>query len=101
MKEVTSDSFLNSITAKDIHKYPKVVHGTYRNVMKTIIKQGLSRMKRNHVHFGTSDSVKGNLSGFRSNSELLVYLNLEEAINEGLKFWISENNVVLCPGNEK
>ena len=58
-------------------------------------------MRRNHVHFGISDSFKGNLSGFRSNCELLVYINLEKAIEEGLKFYISENNVVLCPGDEK
>ena len=101
MKEVASDSLLNNITLKDVHKYPKVVHGTYRKVMKPIIRQGLSRMRRNHVHFGTSDSFNGNLSGFRSNSELLVYLNLEKAIDEGLKFFISENNVILCPGDDK
>jgi len=101
MKKVTSESLLQSITSKDIWKYPKVVHGTYRKVLKPIIKQGLSRMRRNHVHFGTSDCFKGNLSGFRSNSQLLVYLNLEKAIDEGLKFYISENNVVLCPGDEK
>ena len=58
-------------------------------------------MRRNHVHFGTSDSFKGSLSGFRSNSELLVYLNLQKAIDEGLKFYVSKNNVVLCPGDEK
>ena len=77
-----------------------VIYGTYRKVMEPITNQGLSRMGRNHVHFGTSDSFKGNLSGFRSNSELLVYLNLEKAIDEGLKFYISKNNV-LCPGDEK
>ena len=101
MKKVTSESLLKSITAKDIQKYPKVVHGTYRKAMKPITKQGLSRMRRNHVHFGISDSFKGNLSGFRSNCELLVYINLEKAIEEGLKFYISENNVVLSPGDEK
>ena len=101
MKEVTSESLLKSISAKEVHKYPQVVHGTYRKFMKPIIKQGLSRMRRNHVHFGTSDSCEGNLSGFRSNSEILVYLNLEKAIDGGLKFFISENNVVLSPGDEK
>ena len=28
-------------------------------------------------------------------------MNLGKAIDEGLKFYISENNVVLCPGDEK
>ena len=32
MKEVASDSLLNNITLKDVHKYPKVVHGTYRKL---------------------------------------------------------------------
>ena len=30
-----------------------------------------------------------------------MYLHLEKAIDDGLKFYISVNNVILCPGDEK
>ena len=41
------------------------------------------------------------LSGMRNTSTLLIFLDLRRALKKGLKFWLSENGVVLCPGNEK
>ncbi len=38
---------MESIT--DPTKYPVVVHGTYNKSWKSIYRQGLSRMKRNHI----------------------------------------------------
>lgn len=41
------------------------------------------------------------LSGMRNTSTLLIFLDFKRALENGLKFFMSENGVVLCAGNEK
>ena len=36
----------------------------------------------------------------RQNSQILIYINIDKAIAAGLKFWLSENGVVLSEGDE-
>ena len=36
----------------------------------------------------------------RQNSQILIYLDVDKAINSGLKFWVSENGVILSEGDE-
>jgi len=36
----------------------------------------------------------------RLNSQILIYINVEKAIEAGLKFWLSENGVILSDGDE-
>ena len=43
------DPDLKPIT--DPSAYPVVVHGTYSKAWEQIRKQGLSKMRRNHIHF--------------------------------------------------
>ena len=40
------------------------------------------------------------LLNFRQNCQVAIYVNVNLAIKEGLKFYRSSNNVILCPGNE-
>lgn len=50
-----------------------------------------------------SDEIKGSnkvTSGFRSSSNVLIYIDLPRAMEEGgLKFYRSQNNVILTPGD--
>ncbi len=41
----------------DPKKYPTVVHGTYATNWKSIYKNGLSKMSRNHIRILSSDSA--------------------------------------------
>lgn len=104
-----------------------VVHGTYMRCWLSIKKQGLCRMSRNHIHFalGEYDNkvvISGwissnilfwlvfstnytNLSclieiwtGVRKDCEVLIYIDLDAALHDGIEFFISENNVVLTSG---
>jgi len=75
-----------------------VVHGTYRRNLQSILKKGLSKMKRNHIHFATCDRFEGNMSGFRSSCEVLIYIDHRLAISDGIKFFVSSNGVVLTAG---
>ena len=60
-------------------------------------------MKRNHIHFATGflgeETV---ISGMRMHCTVFIYVDLEKALENGIKFWKSENGVVLTEGeNEK
>ncbi|XP_060532422.1 tRNA 2'-phosphotransferase 1-like isoform X2 [Cylas formicarius] len=80
----------------------QVLHGTYIQNWKFIRIQGLSRMRRNHIHFAKGlPGDKQILSGMRRNCQIVIYINLELALRDGLKFYLSLNNVILSPGNEE
>ncbi|KAK2567551.1 tRNA 2'-phosphotransferase 1 [Acropora cervicornis] len=66
----------------DHTKAPKVIHGTYRDCWEQIEVQGLSRMKRNHIHFAIGEPGEdGVISGIRGSCEILIYINLKKALN--------------------
>jgi 2'-phosphotransferase len=79
------------------------IHGTYLRSWKTIRTEGLSRMTRNHIHFSASlpDAKDGSdavVSGLRGNAEVLIYLNVASALEDGIDLFLSANNVILSPG---
>lgn len=81
------------------------VHGTYYRYWDRIIMEGLRTMGRTHVHFATSDdNHKYNqknisVSGFRSDCELLIYLDVRKAMElGGMEIYRSINSVILCAG---
>lgn len=56
----------------DHTKAPVVLHGTYRDCWPQIKAQGLSRMKRNHIHFAPGEpGEEGVISG-----QLMVVFSL-------------------------
>lgn len=80
-----------------------VVHGTYSRYWHLIKGEGLRRMNRNHIHFAISDSVdqkqgEQQISGIRENCQILIYIDVLKAMESGIEFYISENNVVLSSG---
>lgn len=59
-------------------------------------------MNRNHIHFAKGLPADGSvISGMRTNCQVYIYINLELALAEGIKFYRSANEVLLSPGNEK
>ena len=80
-------------------------------------------MGRNHIHFASglpagftpfSNSTPGEtaeggekeatapvISGMRKNSSVLVYVDIDAALAAGIKFFLSENGVILTEGDEK
>lgn len=95
-----TDLELHLITNPD--EYPVVVHGTYKRFIQPIKQQGLSRMKRNHIHMAPGEpGESGVISGMRSTCDVLIYINLKKAMQDGIAFYISANNVILTSGDEK
>ncbi len=127
--QVDTESLLTPITL-ELDNLPEiVVHGTrYEHWPKIIVSGGLKTMGRNHVHFATGvpETLKSRfsgadtgivpdsdavvlpadkkspmvLSGMRNSSSVLIFIDLRRAIKTGLKFWLSENGVVLSEGDE-
>jgi 2'-phosphotransferase len=89
-----------------------IVHGTTRKAWEDHIRiEGLSRMKRNHIHFATGlpqdittdDSQKNTapISGMRSTSQIYVYINGKKCAEDGIKFFRSDNGVILTAGENE
>ena len=72
----------------------------YWNQIKT---DGLKRFTRNHIHFTNTDQPKlltnNKISGFRESAEILIYLNTKKVLEAGMEIYLSDNNVILCSGN--
>ena len=83
--------------------YPKVIHGTFREVFESIIRfEGLNRMARNHIHFAIGEPEDdGVISGMSNAAEIYIFIDLQRAIDEGFKFYESLNKVILCPGDDQ
>ncbi|KAI0757079.1 KptA family-domain-containing protein [Daedaleopsis nitida] len=77
------------------------VHGTNKRAWESIKEQGLSKMSRNHIHLAQGVPSSGVLSGMRKSSDVLVYIDVQKAIDAGIKFYLSANGVVLTDGNEQ
>ena len=76
---------------------PGCYHATYKNNLDSIKKNGISKMKRKHIHIAESDQAK---SGKRSSCNVKILINMELAINDGIKFYRSENGVILTEGDQ-
>ena len=75
------------------------VHGTYHEAWPSIQSSGLSRMARQHVHMARDlPGQSGVVSGMRSNCELLIWVDVARARAAGMRFFESENGVILTDG---
>ncbi|KAF1938589.1 hypothetical protein EJ02DRAFT_457776 [Clathrospora elynae] len=117
--KVDTDGLLVPITEEAGNVPDTVVHGTDEAAWKLIMKSGgLRRMGRNHIHFASGlpsgfislNSSTGSteekesapvISGMRKNSSILVYIDIHAALAAGIKFFVSENKVILTEGNEQ
>ena len=103
--EAGADDANGEAAARPVPVPETVVHGTYFAFWPSIVASGgLKRMGRNHVHCSTGvpESDGAVVSGMRRDAELLVYVDVERSIREaGMKWWVSDNGVVLTEGVEE
>lgn len=88
-----------------------VIHGTVFKAWSLIKTEGLSKMRRNHIHFACDLDAK---SGIRKTSEVFIYIDFDKATKgscsnvsrksnekkkiDGIVFYKSSNNVILSDG---
>lgn len=83
------------------------VHGTYWKHFESIKFHGLlaggrkGRTYRNHVHFSSfHPGDRRVISGMRSDSQIAIWIDLQKAIDDGIPFYWSTNQVILSPGRD-
>jgi len=76
------------------------VHGTYKKAWASISTQGLSRMKRNYIHCAQGIRGPNIISGMRNSAQVFVFVDVQKALEAGIKFFLSDNGVVLTPGDK-
>ena len=96
---------LTPITLQQVKdgRFPFAVHGTTARAWALIEQCGhLSRMDRKHIHLASVDWEDTSMvSGMRRSSDVLLYVDLRKAMEDGgLSFFISANHVILTPGDE-
>ncbi|KAH1030333.1 hypothetical protein J1N35_042507 [Gossypium stocksii] len=94
---VESERLLKQILSADEVQF--CIHGTYKRNLESILESGLKRMKRLHVHFSCGLPIEGEvISGMRRDVNVLIYLDVRKALEEGMKLYISDNKVILTEG---
>lgn len=74
---------------------PEVLyHGTYPGATKAILREGLKRMNRHHVHMAM-DTNTANTVGMRKGAPVLLQIEAKAMHAAGYKFYQSENGVWL------
>jgi 2'-phosphotransferase len=117
--KVDTEGLLKPITVEAKNVPEVCVHGTDEPSWKLILKSGgLRRMGRNHIHFASGlpagfkslavseasteeKEAPPVISGMRKSSTVLIYIDIEAALASNIKFYLSENGVILSEGNEK
>lgn len=57
-------------------------------------------MNRLHIHFARGlPNDNRVISGMRKSVQIYIYIDLRKAVNDGIPFYVSANNVILSPGN--
>lgn len=95
MKDVKLD-MRPILSAADV---PMAVHGTTRRAWELIATQGLSKMTRNHIHLAQGIPGSGVISGMRATAQILIFIDVQKALDAGIPFHLSENGVVLTEGD--
>jgi len=90
---------LKPITSIDDIPSRITVHGTNLQAWSSIRTQGLSKMKRNHIHLAQGVAGESVISGMRTSSQILIFINLQKALDAGIKFFLSDNGVILTEGD--
>lgn len=58
-------------------------------------------MTRNHIHFAPGlPKEEGVISGMRSTCDIIIEIDMEGAMKDGIQFYISSNNVILTEGED-
>lgn len=103
--KINTDECMTKLTPQNLtdhHIDPSIiVHGTYFESWTKIKNSvGLSRMKRQHIHFGIQIPEDGEvISGMRKSCQVIIYLDIIRAMEAGIVFYLSDNKVVLSEGN--
>ncbi|KAF4454592.1 hypothetical protein F53441_2935 [Fusarium austroafricanum] len=100
--KLESAALLAPITLEAGNVPERVLHGSFFYFWPRIIESGgLKPMSRNHVHCSTGTPEEGVVSGMRKDAELIIEIDVEASLKDGVKWWLSDNGVLLTEGDEQ
>jgi 2'-phosphotransferase len=96
---ISSEELLSEIDPDELRSLT-IIHGTNRNAWENHIRhEGLSKMKRNHIHFAAGmPGDEGVISGMRRQCQIHIYINGEACTKDGIPFYRSDNGCILTSG---
>lgn len=95
-KEVGDKIADNKLLTEIKEALPVCVHGTDRKAWKLVSGAGLSAMKRKHIHLASGLPDDADVkSGMRKSASVLIYIDMQKAMDRGKKFYLSDNGVIL------
>ncbi|KAL6910565.1 KptA family domain-containing protein [Trichoderma evansii] len=100
--KIESAALLEPITFEAGNVPPRVLHGTYFAFWPAIEESGgLKVMGRNHIHCSTGTPEEGVMSGMRKDAELVIEIDVEKSLQDGIQWWRSDNGVLLTEGGQE
>jgi len=73
-------------------------HETYIKYLPKILNEGLSRMEDNHVHL--CKQIGGTWIRRKKHANIVIYVDVQGARHDGLRFFSAPNDVIMCAGDE-
>lgn len=101
IQSVEDEKLLTQLSPDDLKSWETcIVHGTSKTAWQSIKHDGaLSRMNRKHIHFATGlPNDEGVVSGMRRSCQIYIYIDAQKCADDGIAFFLSENNVLLTAG---
>ncbi len=82
------------------------IHATNYRALESIKINGLNKMKRNTIHFSekypaeyiSNENVIVTNVVPKLRYQVLIFIDMEKAMKDGIKFWKSDNGVILSEG---
>lgn len=71
-------------------------HGTAKRFIPSIKETGLLPMKRQYVHLSVDEETATAVGKRRDNSPVLLKIDTQQAIADGIRFYIGNDKVWLC-----
>lgn len=69
-------------------------HGTAQSNIDSILEKGIEKRNRQHVHL-SEDKETATKVGMRHGKPIILTINTEKMFDDGIEFYLSENNVWL------
>lgn len=82
------------VELKEVVPTEDLFHGTANEVADIIKLEGIKKQSRNHVHL-TNDAVTAITVGSRHGVPIVFRVNAPQMVNDGFKFYLSNNGVYL------
>ena len=79
---------------KPVFPWPTLFHGTSEKSVQLILKKGIDKMNRQHVHLSISIDIAREV-GIRHGRVVIFKVNSGKMHHDGYKFYKSDNNVWL------